>query len=66
MTIQFIVEAVLRSRILTQQMEHQIDVLLYQGNFSDADLLALDQLIDQLNERRILCQGGFLKSFRAA
>ncbi len=54
MTIQTIVEQVLKSRILTRFEENTIDSLLRQHRCTDSDLQALETLIEALSNRSVV------------
>lgn len=54
MTLQTIVQQVLRSRILTRFEENTIDALLRDHTCTESDLEALDALIEALSARSVV------------
>ncbi|MDX2271378.1 MAG: hypothetical protein NW237_05440 [Cyanobacteriota bacterium] len=54
MSIQTVVDQVLALQVLTTSQERHLDALLQQGVCTEADLLALENLINALSSRQVV------------
>lgn len=66
MTIQTIIRGVLATRLLTRHHQEQINMLLWQRRYTEADIQALEQLTDAVLSQQVQVEEPNLKSGTAA